>query len=219
MNNFSPYMLKTFEQCPMKFFLKYIKKISVPQRSEFFEKGKKIHALASYYLKNQDISRMERALSADEKKAWQCLKSNKYFNLKALNSEYNLTCKTGEWWIGGRLDAFMYDEENRNYFILDYKTGSVPPNAQEDFQTIVYLLCADKLLKNKRAKVNSLGFVYLGLKNNEEKMILLTDALSSRYKEKIEGICSKINFSAEAGMFEKSQSSCSACEYKNICIL
>ena len=53
--SFSPNMLKTFEQCSRKFYFKYIKNISMPVNDEVFELGKNIHALASYYLKKENI--------------------------------------------------------------------------------------------------------------------------------------------------------------------
>ena len=67
MNSFSPNMLKTFEACPKKYYFKYIQKISVPQKSAVFETGKKVHALANYYLRGDDITKMEKALNSDEK--------------------------------------------------------------------------------------------------------------------------------------------------------
>ena len=59
---FSPNMLKTFQSCPQKYWFKYIKKISTPQKASNFEKGKKIHALANYYLKGDDVSKLETTL-------------------------------------------------------------------------------------------------------------------------------------------------------------
>ena len=138
MNSFSPNMLKTFEACPKKYYFKYVQKISVPQKSSLFEKGKKVHALANYYLRGDDISKMEKALGSDEKLTWEILKQNEFFQKSYVNSEYNLSCKVRDYWIGGRLDALMKDENN--YYILDYKTGSIPKNPEYDFQTMVYLL-------------------------------------------------------------------------------
>ena len=51
-------MLKTYELCPKKFYLKYIKNISMPVDDEIFELGKNIHAIASYYLKKEYICKM-----------------------------------------------------------------------------------------------------------------------------------------------------------------
>lgn len=215
MNNFSPNMLKTFEECPEKFFLKYVQKVSLPQRSAIFEKGKKIHALANYYLNGADISKMEKVLSSEEKLTWEALKSSKYFKLKVLNTEYNLSCKIGKYWVGGRLDAFMsdYTSDNKgNYYILDYKTGNIPQNAQEDFQTIVYLMAADKYLQSKGG-CNSLKFVYLGLKNDVEKEITLTDELKKHYEEKIISVCEKIGSKCRA----KNKDKCLNCEYNKMC--
>lgn len=217
MNNYSPNMLKTFDECPQKFFLKYIQKLSVPQPSYLFEKGKKIHALANYYLRGENVEKLEKALNIDEKIAWEALKSNKYFKLKVLNTEYNLSCKVDKYWIGGRLDAFMTDGEN--YFILDYKTGNIPTDAGQDFQTIVYLLSADKYLK-KHDGYKSLKFVYLGLKQDVEKEILLSEELKKQYEAKIISTCEKIDFaitSNSSNVFGKNVQSCKKCEYKKLC--
>ena len=213
-NNFSPNMLKTFDECQQKFFFRYVQKFSVPQRAIMFEKGKKIHALANYYLKGENIEKMANALNEDEKKVWEMLKSNDYFKSNVVNTEYNLSCKIDKYWVGGRLDAFMSD--GQNYLILDYKTGNIPQNAQQDFQTIVYLLCADRFL-SKKGGYSSLKFVYLGLKNDEEKEITLTPDLKNQYEQKIAETCEKINFSVSANVFHKSKEGCKFCEYRKIC--
>lgn len=238
MNNFSPNMLKTFDECQMKFFFKYVQKLSMPQRSALFEKGKKIHALANYYLNGADIEKMEKVLSADEKIAWDKLKSNKYFDLSVVNTEYNLSCKIGNHWVGGRLDAFMCDDGYRgkdakmqrcaaqenhdlpahgsfNYFILDYKTGNIPPNAEQDFQTIVYLLCADRLLRKDGYK--SLKFIYLGLKKDVEKEIVLDETIKNQYEEKILSICKNIDFALNSNVYSKNKEACKTCEYGKLC--
>ena len=164
MNSFSPNMLKTFETCPQKYYFKYIEKISVPQKNNLFEKGKKVHALANYYLRGDDISKMEKALNSEELKLWEILKQNEFFNKKYIASEYNISSRIENFWIGGRLDALMQDEQN--YYILDYKTGTIPQNPETDFQTIIYLTSTDKMLSNKK----NLYFVYIDLKNNQNQI-------------------------------------------------
>lgn len=214
MNNFSSNMLKTFEECQQKFFFKYIEKISLPQRSAIFEKGKKIHALANYYLNGENIEKMEKILNSDEKNVWENLKSNKYFKLSALNTEYNLSCKIDKYWLGGRLDAFVFNQ--KDYVILDYKTGHLPLNAEQDFQTIVYLLCGDKYLQ-KKGSYNSLKFVYLGLKERKEKEILLDEDLKKQYEDKIISICKKIDLAVNSNVSSHNRQNCENCEYCKIC--
>lgn len=207
-------MFKAFDECQQKFFFKYIQKLSVPQRSALFEKGKKIHALANYYLNGENIEKMEKVLTPDEKIAWETLKSSKYFNLNVVNTEYNLSCKIGKYWVGGRLDAFMHD--GQNFFILDYKTGNIPQNAEQDFQTIVYLLCADKFLKQK-GEYKSLKFVYLGLKKDIEQEIILDENLKKQYEEKIVSTCKNIDFAVNSNIFSKNEERCNSCEYNKLC--
>ena len=146
MNNFSPNMLKTFTECPRKYELKYVKQITMPQKISTFEKGKKIHALANYYLRGDDISKLEKTLDKNELYTWEILKSNEYFQKTCLKSEYYLSCKINDFWIGGRLDALVQDENH--FYILDYKTGSIPENPEYDWQTAVYLLAISKFLKD-----------------------------------------------------------------------
>lgn len=241
---YSPNMLKTFEECPQKFFLKYIERMVLPQRSTIFEKGKKIHALANYYLNGENIEKMEKTLSVDEKLAWEALKKSEYFKLNVFNTEYNLSCKVDKYWIGGRLDALMYDGEKErcvdakmrrcvedleknshastllrllsSYYILDYKTGHLPKNAEQDFQTIVYLLAADKFL-NKKGGYNSLKFVYLGLKENKEKEIILTLELKKQYEETIIETCKKIDLAVFSEAFSQNKARCQNCEYSKFC--
>ena len=210
MPNFSPNMLKTFSSCPQKYWFKYVQKISVPQKASFFEKGKKVHALANYYLRGDDISKLEKALTNDEKTLWENLKQNEYFQKKYVNSEYNLSCKVGEFWVGGRLDAVVLDETN--YYILDYKTGQIPKNPEFDFQTMVYLLCLSKKLKN-----NNIKFVYIDLKNNENCIIDFTAEKSKLYEKKLLDMCQKAENVQPLEEIEHSKA-CDFCEYRKICI-
>ena len=209
MNSFSPNMLKTFETCPKKYYFKYIEKISVPQKSNLFEKGKKVHALANYYLRGDDISKMEKALNSEELKLWEILKQNEFFNKTYVNSEYNLSCKVGNYWISGRLDALMKDE--KNYYILDYKTGSIPKNPEYDYQTITYLLCASKMYGN------NIKFIYIDLQNNQNSIIDFNSAKAKEYEKRITDICDKITNAQFPEEIEHSKI-CDFCEYKKICI-
>lgn len=209
MNSFSPNMLKTFETCPKKYYFKYIEKISVPQKSSLFEKGKKVHALANYYLRGDDISKMEKALNDEELKLWEILKQNEFFNKTYVNSEYNLSCKVENYWIGGRLDALMKDE--KNYYILDYKTGSIPKNPEYDYQTMTYLLCASKMYGD------NIKFIYIDLKNNKNAIIDFNPTKAQEYEKRITDICNKITNAQFPEEIEHSKI-CDFCEYKKICI-
>ena len=209
MNSFSPNMLKTFEACPVKYHFKYIQKISVPQKNTLFEKGKKVHALANYYLRGDNISKLEKALNSEEKTIWEILKKNEYFQKSYINSEYNISCKVGNYWIGGRLDALMKDENN--YYILDYKTGSIPKNPEYDYQTSVYLLSASKMYGK------NIKFIYIDLKNNQNCIIDFTPKKEKEYEKNILAICDKITNAQLPEEIEHSKM-CEFCEYRKICL-
>ena len=217
MTNYSPNMLKTFKSCPLKYKFKYIDRISLPQKASFFEKGKKVHALANYYLKGDDISKFEPTLNENEKIAWNNLKSNEFFSYKYVNSEYNLSCKIGDYWIGGRLDAIVkkLKNESETYYILDYKTGSIPKNPEYDYQTMVYLLClysAPFITPQDEIK-----FVYIDLKNNQNCVIDFTQEKKLEYEKAITTICSNIE-NIQIPEDIEHQKMCDFCEYKKICM-
>ena len=202
---FSPNMLKTYELCPKKFYLRFIKNISMPVNDEQFELGKNIHALASYYLRKENIDKMENSLTSREKYIWDYLKSIKYFSYEGIETEYNLSVKVNDYFFGGRLDALVKKDEN--YFILDYKTGSAPKNAKYDYQTMIYLLSVSAFYKT-----DNVTFVYLDLKNQEEVIVNLTPELAEEYRKKLSCIVEDI-YKEE---YKKKSINCN-CEYNMIC--
>ncbi len=207
MSDFSPYMLKTFKECPKKFEYKYIKKIIMPQKASNFERGKKIHALANYYLQGIDITKLETSLLPEEAAIWQKLKNNEFFNKQYVKSEYTLSAKIKNYWIGGRLDALMQDENC--YYILDYKTGAIPPNPEFDFQTMIYLYCASKILNT-----TCLKFVYIDLKNNENKIIEFSKDRMTEYEKTLSDMLDKMNTTD----FPQNSDACRFCEYNKLCM-
>ena len=202
---FSPNMLKTYEQCPKKFYLKYIKHINMPFNDDVFEFGKNIHALASYYLRKENIDKMEKELNEKEAGVWNYLKSIRYFAYDVVNTEYSLTVKADKFYFGGRLDALVKNGEE--YFILDYKTGSAPKNTKYDFQTMIYLLAVSKFFKT-----DNVNFVYIDLKNKTEVKIKLTSELISEYENKLTEVANNISI-----MEEPSKKVDCSCEYRAIC--
>lgn len=212
MQIFSPNMLKTYEACPKKYEFRYIQKLSVPQPLNIYEIGKNIHALAHYYLRGDDIEKFLPTLNSDENKIWERLLSNPYFQKQYLNSEYSLTARLRDYWIGGRLDAFM--KTDSHYYILDYKTGSIPQNPEQDYQTMIYLLCADEILTKGWGNAFNLSFVYLDLKNNKNIEIKYNNNIKKEYEDKIYDMCKKITTTRS---FIKNCSRCNFCEYNKFC--
>lgn len=208
-SQFSPNMLKTYQTCPKKYYYKYIEGVNVPISSLPFEKGKKIHALANYFLRGVNIERLECALTPHELDIWHTLLENPFFQKDCLKSEYQLSCKVGDFWVGGRLDAVVFDGEN--YFILDYKTGSIPKTPEYDFQTMVYLLCLDRALAGK---YESLSFVYINLRDRNNHVIEFTQQLKTEYEKRLVEICNQINSDT---MYKCNPENCAKCEYSKFC--
>ena len=221
MTNFSPNMIKTYQTCPKKYYFQYVENISVPKSVLPFEKGKKIHALANYYLQKVKIDRIETALNEQEREIWELLKQNPFYNLDYVKSEFTLSIKltphpalspnkqgNNSYWLGGRLDALV--KTDKDYYILDYKTGSIPKTPEFDPQTMIYLLCADRYLK----EYNSLSFVYIDLKNKQNHVIKFTPELKTKYEDELLKICTQIDSDS---IFKCNSESCKYCEYGKIC--
>lgn len=218
---YSPNMIKTFISCPKKYYYKYIENISAPQSSLPFEKGKKIHALANYYLQGINIEKLEKTLNEKERQAWTLLKENEFYNKEYFKSEFQISAKVSKYWVGGRIDAIVKD--GGKYYILDYKTGSTPKNPEYDFQTMIYFICADKFLKN----YDSLFFVYINLKDKNNYIIEFTPQMKNLYEKKIIEICNQISTS---NIYPSACKECAAdlladtdntpvfCEYKKLCL-
>ncbi len=201
-------MIKTYQACPKKYYFQYVENINMPKSSLAFEKGKKVHALANYYLQKIKIDRIESALNDSEREVWELLKENPFYNMDYLKSEFTLSIKLSDFWLGGRLDAIVHKEND--YYILDYKTGSIPQNPEYDPQTMIYLLCADRYIKN----YDSLSFVYIDLKNKQNYVIKFNEQLKEKYEKELINICSLINSDS---LYDCNKNSCKYCEYGKIC--
>ncbi len=205
----SPAMFKLFSECKAKFYYRYVEQIPMPMLDKSFITGKNIHALASYYLQGYEIKQFEKSLSEQEQNYWNNLKSNEYFNKEIIGIEKKISCKLDKYWIGGRLDAIVKD--NDDIFILDYKTGGIKQDMTYDYQTMVYSVLLNEYYNNIP---KTIFFVYLDLKNNKEHKIKLTEELKKEYKEKLLRTCEEMNtFRIEKFLPSKE---CS-CEYSKIC--
>ena len=204
----SPNLLKLFQDCPIKFYYRYIEQIPSVLPDKNFETGKNIHALASYYLKGSDVSDLERVLNQNEKEMWEYLKNNNYFKFETVGIEKNISVKLDEFWIGGRIDSIVKNGED--YYILDYKTGSISDDMTYDIQTMVYLLLCDEMFKSK----NSLSFVYLDLKKKREVKTILTEDLRKEYELKLLDLCNRIKHFNLKKCAPKENCTC---EYSKIC--
>lgn len=205
----SPAMLKLFNDCGGKFYYRYVEQIISPTLDKAFVVGKNIHAMASYYLNGENISKFEKCLTEKEKEFWQYLKQCKYFDYDVVGVEKSLSACFGDFWLGGRLDAIV--KQGDNIYILDYKTGGVSDDMIYDYQTMVYLLLCDRYFK----KYGTLSFVYLDLKNKKDVVIKFDDSLRDEYKSILLDICQKMR-DFDIKKFRRFDDC--KCEYSKICI-
>lgn len=216
LNNFSSNMLKTYLECPYKFFLMYKEGINIPQDYTLSQKGKNLHALISYYLKGFDIKKLENALDETETMLWKNFLSLSLKPHNTFKSEYSFNVRIDEKnWINGRVDALI--KSDNKIIIYDWKTASIPENAQEDLQTKIYLICIYDLLKcqNIINDCSDISFFYLNLSTLQKTEIAHDNYENTRYKNDIKGIIHNIN----SHNFPKTNDplKCSKCTFNTIC--
>ena len=151
-------MLKTYELCPKKFYYRYVKNINMPIDDEIFEFGKNIHALASYYLRKENMYKMEISLNEREKSVWKYLKEIEYFSFETISTEYNLSVKINDTFFGGRLDALV--KKDNKYYILDYKTAP----SRENHTDFLKKFCGDKHANGASVTCKLPSFYHIVLK-------------------------------------------------------
>ena len=203
----SPAILRTFDECQRKFYLKYVENVQMPLKESAFITGKRIHAVANFYLQGLDVERFEKKLDINEKKIWYFLKENKYFKLPEKKTEYELMFKLNGIWLKGRLDALCSD--NKNYYILDYKTGGVSGDMTYDYHTMIYLLAVSKKIK----EYDELKFVYIDLKNFKEVTVSFNEELGKEYEKRLIDVCARLS------KYNGAETECpnKKCEYANLC--
>lgn len=212
-------MIKSFEECPIKYDLIYKKNVEIPSDDEFAEKGKKIHTLINYKFKNSDITKfvqlLEQEENADLKTMWDnflslninnCIESEFTFNVPLLQ---NIR-------LAGRTDTII--KTDKGYEILDWKTGkSSNITPEEDWQTIVYLYGIYELFKfnNKIKNYEELSMTYHFLKENIKKTIKYTEELHTLYKKQLTEICTKME--KFKNINSQPNKKCQKCNYNIIC--
>ncbi len=227
---FSAQMLKTYMECPYKYYLEYEKKIKIPQDVSFADTGKNLHALINYYFKGFDVSKLEKALSDDEKTLWANFLNAKIDRNNIFKSEYGFNVKIkDDNWLTGRIDAIT--KEDNTYTIYDWKTGKLPENPEKDIQTIVYLFALDKILqkRNFSGEKPILRFVYMDLKTSETKAVFIQNETLNPSIETIYAIIkesqefSETNYCSKNNNLQNSCSngikntSCKTCKFNSIC--
>ena len=205
----SPAMMKLFQSCPLKFYFRYIENISAPVLDKNFLLGKRIHTIASYYLNKENITDFLTSLSNVEVGYFNFLKDSEYFKYDVVGTEKSISVKINDFWIGGRIDAVVRND--RDYYILDYKTGGVLEDMTYDFQTMVYLLLCEKFYP----EYNNLSFVYIDLKNSRCKVISFNDNLKIEYEGRLTEICAAMTAFNRLKFKKQCDDNC---EYSKLCI-
>jgi len=208
MNIFTPNMLNIYCDCAYKYYLNYVRDVKIPQNDIPFMVGKNVHALASYYLKGEDISKYD--LPPKEAHLWNNLMKIEYMRMKPVKVEQSILVKVADNWVGGRVDAVVVDNQN-NYYILDYKTGNIPQDYKYAFQTMIYSLGCNSLFDD----INTLKFVYINVRDVETKEVLFTESLKSEYETRISDVISSIK--KDSFSVRKHSEKCNTCQYQKVC--
>ncbi len=189
MNTFSVNSLKLLEKNKEDFINKYILHLDFLSSNKSTKRGERLHGLISYYIQGYDISKIKNSLAKDEKEILdktllleifkekkKFIKSEDRFLIKCKNKDLTI-------YLTGRFDA-VYKGKN-TYIIYDWKSKNIPPNPQEDLQSIVYMYCASKIFNTKDIQIK-----YISLENQEFVQAEFKD--ENTYLERIFNIIKKL---------------------------
>lgn len=214
-------MLKDWKTCSNKYYFKYIKKILIPQNEEFFELGKKVHALISYYLNNFDMSIMEKTASSEVLEHYHSILKHPILKQQHFLSEwgFNVKVKDTNNLFTGRIDAVFFDKEKNKYTIADWKTGmKIPSNPILEPQTQIYLYAFYKASKDLGLdiKPEQISFSFIQTPTLNESAIDFSQELCERFENEFLNTFSQINNYEYKSEFTDSKK-CEFCEYKFMC--
>lgn len=217
-NTFSPNQIETWLSCPQKFYFKYIKNINMPEKSEFFRLGKRIHTMVYYYLNGFDVSKFESVLTKEEMLHWQNLKELSVLKLDLVACEWEFNVPIDKFWLNGVIDAVFYDQIGKRYLIADWKTGK-SSYEKEDFQQMIYMLALYKAQDQLSLDILQSDIVFQYIKtldNNHPPLVTFSAEKEIDYKNRILDVINKILSDKEYVQL-KSKNNCAYCPYKQIC--
>lgn len=189
MDTFSVNSLKILERSLEEFENKYIFHLDFINKNEAAQKGERLHALISYYIKGFEIEKMVNSLEDGEKKLFLNLINSSLFGKKEnfIKSEESFLVKVIEnnlnFYLTGRFDAVYKD--NEKIIIYDWKSKNIPQEPQEDLQSIVYLYCGAKIFNTK-----NISLKYISLFDHSSSEVCYKD--DNTYRTRILDIIKKL---------------------------
>lgn len=208
--------LKTFDDCKRRYYYEYILRLHWPDMLADYELGLSTHKLLDYQAKNLDTEMFMENSRADVKALWNMIKQDEIIHFQVIESEwsFNVRIQDQPIWVEGRIDRLSYDEKNKKYIIIDFKTGQkIPDIKKDDWQSIVYLYGVSEA---KTIEPEKLEFLYYKpAQKPQTKQIQYSKDLHIRYQVKIAQKLEEIKNTTTWEMKE----SCNVqhCQYSKLC--
>lgn len=232
----SPYKLKMFATCPLRYKFTYIDFLDKEYKKPkpYLTMGAHVHnALHDFYEKLEPEERTWENLEKLLRKRWQenrkgfagkedekkwgmkalqmlkmyCFKNDLKKTPAMLEDYYDMEIDDGLK-VLGRIDRV--DEENEGYHVIDYKTGKIDEEDNSNLQLIAYAMIMSHNMKVPVYKAS-----YLYLQTNTWKSIDITEGDYNKSIEEIRKQVEKIK--AEKEFAPKINKNCKNCDYLKIC--
>lgn len=215
---------ESWRTCRKKFFYKHEKKLRLPEEFSKYKLGKEIHALVNYYFRGFDVQSLINSASNDVQEHWGILKDSKLLNFKPIATEWEFNSKIGdsEYWLVGRIDAILFDEQRKKYIIADWKTGqNIKQYPLESYQCKMYLYAFYNAHKQLGIDIKHEDVEFVFFKTEDGQLSDLTCYSEKIHKEIEQELLTTINNIEKEKEFPKistePQKTCDYCDYKSIC--
>lgn len=221
MNIYTNSMLKDWQTCHNKYYFKYIRKIIIPKREEFFELGKKVHALISYHLNGFDTTILENSSSEEAFLHYKSILNHPIMKLTSFLSEWGFNVQIGNSknMFIGRIDAIFFDEKNKKYTIADWKTGmKIPENPILEPQTQIYLYAFYKSQRDLGIKIKpeDINFKFIQTPSLNETSINFSEELLNEFEKNFLKQIAEIKNASLQNLLSD-EKKCNFCEYRFMC--
>jgi len=198
--------IKTFEICPYRYYLQYIKKIKIPKNAYnplFFKKGQAFHKILDNFIKTGiacDFNSETLGNEVEEIKNL-CEKIYKsdfvqnllkfehasevpfsiYIENNKLSAKPKYSRKAD---LSGYIDFYAID--GSTLYVIDWKTGKVANNTEDTFLQVYLYAKALELILNRNFKKFIVGYYYV-----EHEKELMKELSKKELDQKIEMILNK----------------------------
>lgn len=174
-NTFISDQFNVWKKCRKKYYYKYIRNLNWPEFQSDYHLGKSVHALINYHLKGFSTDILLKNADNEIIERWNLIKGHPLLKMDVIATEWAFNSKISgtNHWLKGRIDAILYDKEQKKYLVIDWKTGeNIPKKPEDNFQHVIYLNAFFNSQKDLKIELSQEDLIFQYVKITDKIEIL-----------------------------------------------